>query len=203
MKTKNGGGENLFSPAPLFFVFPDAMHPAGGIYAAQPVAIHTFPTFQREIVCQKSLFVPLLGPGSMTLVRGLGLNKPHTFPMLHWHASRLESSIKIQYDFLGRGCGGNRSQEQTRRVCDAADANNADGGSIRKRSAGYAIRSKPRGFVTRQRSSTQTKKACASSAQGMRCHFKEWFPPHHLRPPPAIFPKLPKIAIPTRRMPRE
>ena len=91
MKTKNGGGENLFSPAPLFFVFPDAMHPAGGIYAAQPVAIHTFPTFQREIVCQKSLFVPLLGPGSMTLVRGLGLNKPHNVPL----ASLARKQIRI------------------------------------------------------------------------------------------------------------
>ena len=104
----------------------------------------------------------------MTLVRGLGLNKPHTFPMLHWHASRLESSIKIQYDFLGRGCGGNRSQEQTRRVCDAADANNADGGSIRKRSAGYAIRSKPGGFVTRLKPIMQMQRAYASVAQGMR-----------------------------------
>ncbi|MDD6683323.1 MAG: hypothetical protein PUE61_09270 [Clostridiales bacterium] len=96
MKTKNGGGENLFSPAPLFFVFPDAMHPAGGIYAARPVAIHTFPTFQREIVFQKSLLVPQLGPGSMTLVFSDALHplggkcRPargcrHMFPKQHWH----------------------------------------------------------------------------------------------------------------------
>ena len=48
--------------------------------AARPVAADDFPALQREIVCQKSLFVPLLGPGSMTLVRGLGLNKPHRSP---------------------------------------------------------------------------------------------------------------------------
>jgi len=51
----------------------------------------------------------------MTLVRGLGLNKPHTFPKLHWHPSRLENIRNIQYDFLGKGRGGNRSQEQTQR----------------------------------------------------------------------------------------
>jgi len=26
--------------------------------------------------------------------------------LLHWHSSRLESSIKIQYGFLGEGAGG-------------------------------------------------------------------------------------------------
>ena len=82
MKTKNGGGENLFSPAPLFFVFPDAMHPAGGIYAAQPVAADVISNCQREKRLQYSLPVPLLGPGSMTLVRGLGLNKPHIVPQV-------------------------------------------------------------------------------------------------------------------------
>ena len=104
---------------------------------------HVFITFflkpQRETVCRKSTPVPLLGPGSMTLVRGLGLNKPHTFPKLHWHPSRLESSIKIQYDFLGRGSGGNRSQEQTRRVCDAATVINANEESMRKQRAGHAM----------------------------------------------------------------
>jgi len=30
MKTENGAGENIFSPPP-FFVFPDALHPVGGL----------------------------------------------------------------------------------------------------------------------------------------------------------------------------
>ena len=38
-KQKNGTGENKFSPLPFFFVFPDALHPLGGRYAARPVDI--------------------------------------------------------------------------------------------------------------------------------------------------------------------
>ena len=73
----------------------------------------------------------------------------------------------IQNNFLGGGLG-NLSQEKTRRVCDAGTANLAKAGSIRKRSAGYAIRNKPGGLVTRGRPIWQKRGAYASEAQGMR-----------------------------------
>ena len=57
----------------------------------------------------------------------------------HWHFNGLEPIRNIQYDFLGKGCWGNRSQEQTRIVCDAAPAINANADSMRKRSAGHAM----------------------------------------------------------------
>ena len=67
------------------------MHPAGGIYAAQPVAADIISNCQREKRLQYSLPVPLLGPGSMTLVRGLGLNKPLNVPL----ASLASKQIRI------------------------------------------------------------------------------------------------------------
>ena len=82
MKTKNGMGENKFSPLP-FFLFSRMLCIRWAANAARPVAADVISNCQREKRLQYSLPVPLLGPGSMALVRGLGLNKPHTFPMLH------------------------------------------------------------------------------------------------------------------------
>ena len=106
MKIIHGLSENIKTPEEKasfllrrFFVFPDALHPLGGNPPPGPwmsttklrfagssrviaphVFITVFPTLQRETVCRKSTPVPLLGPGTMSLVRGLGLNKPHRSP---------------------------------------------------------------------------------------------------------------------------
>jgi len=53
MKTKNGAGENLFSPAPLFFVFPDASHPAGGILPPSPWLSMVSPSYSGKNICRK------------------------------------------------------------------------------------------------------------------------------------------------------
>ena len=50
-------------------------------------------------------------------------------------------------------------------------------GKIRKGSAGHASRSKPEGFVTRERPIWQKRGAYASAAQGMRCHRRNPAPP--------------------------
>ena len=50
-----------------------------------------------------------------------------------------EQQEKSSISFLWESARG-AFQEQTRRVCDAATANNARAESIRKRSAGYAMR---------------------------------------------------------------
>ena len=118
------------------------------------------------------------GTGAFAAPWWSGGASPPTSPLLHWHSSGLEPIINIQYDFLGRGCGGNHSQEQTRRVCDAGTANSAEAGSIRKQSAGYAmLRNKPGGFVTRQAPILQMQRAYPSAVKGMRCYDKERFPP--------------------------
>ncbi|MBQ2977400.1 MAG: hypothetical protein IJE17_07905 [Clostridia bacterium] len=94
----------------------------------------------------------------------------HIFPLSHWHTRRLNAILKYPEPVFGRVREG--IQEQTRRVCDAASAIIAEARSIRKRSAGYAIRSKPGGFVTRQAPSLLKQGAYASAAQGMRCFSK-------------------------------
>ena len=144
--------------------------------AARPVAIHTFPTFQREIVCQKSLLVPQLGPGSMTLVFSDALHplggqcrpargyrrSPRVSLASKWIRTHQKYPVRLSWGGCGRKFrskpGGfvtrqapsllkqgaytsaaQGMQEQTRRVCDAAPAINANAESIRKRSAGYAM----------------------------------------------------------------
>lgn len=44
--------------------------------------------------------------GQPSLVRGMGLNKPHTFPKYHWYTNDSVASSNIQYSFLGEGVGG-------------------------------------------------------------------------------------------------
>ena len=70
--------------------------------------------------------------------------------LLHWHLF-YDCSTGIQADRTATrniqnqfslGERERASQEQTRRVCDAATDNNANAQSIRKRSAGYAMRFK-------------------------------------------------------------
>ena len=84
---------------------------------------------------------------------GLGKREARVYPRSQRTLAfnRERKGKNIQNNFLGGGLG-NLSQEQTRRVCDAVPAINANEESMRKRSAGYAIRKKPGGFVTRERS---------------------------------------------------
>ena len=69
--------------------------------------------------------------------------------LLHWHSfydcstgilADRTATRNIQSRFSGGS--GRGVQEQTRRVCDAVTDNNANAQSIRKRSAGYAMRFK-------------------------------------------------------------
>jgi len=44
--------------------------------------------------------------GQVSLVRGMGLNKSHTFPKYHWYTNDSVAASNIQYSFLGEGVGG-------------------------------------------------------------------------------------------------
>lgn len=71
---------------------------------------------------------------------GLGKREARVYPRSQRTLpfKRERKGKNIQNNSLGGGLG-NLSQEQTRRVCDAGTANLAKAGSIRKRSAGYAM----------------------------------------------------------------
>jgi|GEM_PF-4457853 len=119
----------------------------------------TFPQITAGKIFVEMFVFPLPGPGSMTLVRGLGLNKPHNVPIASLALNPIQwRLVKSSTTFLEGGAG------ET------------------------VLRNKLEEFVTRHQPSTQMQRAYASVAQGMRCHFKEWSPPHN---PPHQLPSVP------------
>ena len=93
----------LSSPV-SFFVFPDALHPSGGRMPPGPwksivYLMHILTNgktstpwksmrslrYSGKLLLEKYRLFRCRVQGQPSLVRGMGLNKPHTFPKCHWH----------------------------------------------------------------------------------------------------------------------